>query len=170
MIHYQLRCQAEHAFDGWFRDSAAFDAQAAAGLLSCPVCGVVKVTRALMAPALAKRKPRAQPSSVQEPGPSQVEVPATAPAIPAAPVQPAEPMAGGALPDALRAMLQRMRTEVEKRCDYVGSAFAQEARRIHNGETAARGIYGDATPEEAERLVEDGIEIASIPWVPRADG
>ena len=169
MIHYQLRCQAEHAFDGWFRDSAAFDAQAAAGLLSCPVCGVVKVTRALMAPALARRHPREQQSALHEPGPSQVEVPATAVAT-AAPVQPAEPMAGGALPDGIRAMLQRMRTEVEKRCDYVGAAFAQEARRIHNGESAARGIYGDATPEEAERLAEDGIEIARIPWVPRADG
>lgn len=167
MIHYQLRCQAEHAFDGWFRDSAAFDTQATAGLLSCPVCGAVKVTRALMAPALARRQASAQPS-VREP--SQVEVPATGLATPAAAVQPTKPMAGGALPDALRAMLQRMRTEVEKRCDYVGTAFAQEARRIHNGEAAARGIYGDATPEEAERLAEDGIEIASMPWVPRADG
>ncbi len=74
------------------------------------------------------------------------------------------------MPDALRALLQRMRMEVEKRCEYVGNTFALEARRIHNGEAAARGIYGDATPEEAERLAEDGIEIASVPWVPRADG
>ncbi len=67
-------------------------------------------------------------------------------------------------------MLQRMRAEVEKRCDYVGPGFAEEARRIHNGESEARGIYGEATPEEAERLADDGIEVASIPWVPRADG
>ena len=86
------------------------------------------------------------------------------------PGPPAQPVAGGALPDAMRAMLQRMRAEVEKRCEYVGSAFAQEARRIHNGDTAPRGIYGEATPEEADRLADDGIEVARIPWVPRADG
>ncbi len=63
-----------------------------------------------------------------------------------------------------------MRAEVEKRCDYVGDTFATEARRIHNGESDARGIYGEATPEEAERLADDGIEVARIPWVPRADG
>ena len=56
MIHYQLRCSAEHSFDGWFRDSAGFDAQAARGLIECPVCGDVKVNRALMAPALGKRR------------------------------------------------------------------------------------------------------------------
>jgi hypothetical protein len=79
-------------------------------------------------------------------------------------------MLAGNLPDGLRAMLQRMRAEVEKRCDYVGNTFADEARRIHTGEAAARGIYGETTPEEAERLADDGIEIARIPWVPRADG
>lgn len=79
-------------------------------------------------------------------------------------------MAGGALPDGMRAMLQRMRAEVEKRCDYVGNEFAAEARRIHTGESEKRGIYGEATPAEAERLADDGIDVAQIPWVPRADG
>ncbi len=169
MIHYQLRCQAEHGFDGWFRDSAAFDAQAAAGLLCCPVCGGGQITRALMAPALGRRRQPPAQVVVEGPAPGQVEVPATAVAS-ASQAPSTQPVAGGALPDALRAMLQRMRSEVEQRCEYVGHGFAEEARRIHNGETAARGIYGDATPEEAERLAEDGIEIARIPWVPRADG
>ena len=155
MIHYQLRCQAEHGFDGWFRDSAAFHAQAQAGLLFCPVCGDAEVTRALMAPAVGKKRE----------APAQVEAPAAPAAAP-----PAQPVAGGSLPDGLRAMLQRMRAEVEKRCEYVGRDFAEEARRIHNGESAARGIYGEATVDEAERLAEDGIEVAKIPWVPRADG
>ncbi len=157
MIHYQLRCQSEHGFDGWFRDSAAFDAQAQGGLLSCPVCGDAKVTRALMAPAVGKKREL----------PAQVEVPAAP--VPA-PASPAQPVAGGTLPDGLRAMLQRMRAEVEKRCEYVGGGFAEEARRIHNGESAVRGIYGEASADEAERLAEDGIEVAKIPWVPRADG
>ena len=155
MIHYQLRCAAEHAFDGWFRDSAAFDGQAKGGMLSCPVCGGSDVRRALMAPVVGRK--HAAPQQVQP------TVPAPVPESPAA-------KAGAALPDGLRAMLQRMRAEVEKRCDYVGPTFAEEARRIHNGETEARGIYGEATPEEAERLADDGIEVASIPWVPRADG
>ena len=89
-------------------------------------------------------------------------------AAPAGPV--GQPVAGGVLPDGLRAMLQRMRSEVEKRCEYVGESFADEARRIHSGESTARSIYGEATPEEAERLADDGIEVARIPWVPRADG
>ena len=158
MIHYQLRCANTHAFDGWFRDSRSFDAQAHAGHLSCPVCGVTDVARALMAPAVGKR--RSAPAQVTpDPAPS----PAPAPAKPG-------PIAGGALPDGLRAMLQRMRAEVETRCEYVAEGFATEARRIHNGESEKRGIYGEATPEEAERLADDGIEIARIPWVPRADG
>jgi hypothetical protein len=79
-------------------------------------------------------------------------------------------MAGGPLPDQMRAMLQRMRAEVEKRCDYVGPSFAEEARKIHSGAAEPRGIYGEATPEQAEALADDGIEVARIPWVPRADG
>ena len=152
MIHYQLRCGSGHAFDGWFRDSAAFDQQSKHGMAECPVCGDTDVKRALMAPALGKAGRSA---------PAQVEAPA--PADP-----PVMPVAGG-LPDGVRAMLQKMRAEVEKRCDYVGPEFAAEARRIHAGEHDRRGIYGEASAEEAERLADDGIEVAQIPWVPRAD-
>lgn len=157
MIHYQLRCSAEHDFDGWFASSASFDQQAKRGLLECPVCGDAKVARALMAPAVPKKgRPFHTP-----------EAPAAAPAP-----EPETPVAvvPERLPDHMRALLQRMRAEVEKNCDYVGDGFAQEARRIHNGESEARGIYGETTPDEAEALAEDGIEVARIPWVPRADG
>jgi hypothetical protein len=74
------------------------------------------------------------------------------------------------MPDHVRAMLQRLRAEVEKTCDYVGREFAEEARRIHRGESSRRGIYGEATPAEAEALADEGIDVARIPWVPRADG
>jgi hypothetical protein len=74
------------------------------------------------------------------------------------------------LPDHMRAMLQRLRAEVEKNCDYVGEQFADEARRIHRGESDVRGIYGETTPEQAEALADEGIEVNRIPWVPRADG
>ncbi len=73
------------------------------------------------------------------------------------------------MPDHLRAMLQKLRAEVEKTCDYVGGAFAEEARRIHHGEVERRGIYGETTPDQAEALADEGIEISSIPWVRRAE-
>ena len=159
MIHYQLRCGGGHSFDGWFRDSTAFDQQSAAGLTTCPACGATDVKRALMAPALGK-KGRSAPAQIEVEAPQALVEPTPVPA----------PVAGGTLPDGLRAMLQKMRAEVEKRCDYVGNEFAAEARRIHAGESEKRGIYGEASPEDAERLAEDGIEVAQIPWVPRADG
>jgi hypothetical protein len=76
----------------------------------------------------------------------------------------------GPVPAQVVAILQRMRAEVEKHCDYVGSDFAEEARKIHRGESERKGIYGEATESEAEALREEGVEVASIPWVPRADG
>lgn len=167
MIHYQLRCAEDHAFDGWFKDSAAFEVQAKRGLVSCPQCGDVQVRRALMAPAVAKRArgDRAK-APAQAPGPVVDE--SGQPVSKPAPAQP--PAAGGRMPDHIRGMLQRLRAEVEKNCEDVGDNFATEARRIHNGESEARGIYGNTTPEQAEALAEDGIEVARIPWVPRADG
>jgi len=153
MIHYQLQCDHDHGFDGWFRDSAGFDAQAARGLVECPQCGSVKVRRALMTPSVARSR---------EVAPIVAEAPA--------PAAPPVAVGGERIPDHIRAMLQRLRAEVEKNCDYVGNEFAGEARRIHNGEKEARAIYGEATPEEAEALADDGIEIGQIPWLPRADG
>ena len=165
MIHYQVRCSQAHEFDGWFKDSAGFERQAARGLISCPVCGDTKIARALMAPALGRK------------GAAPAEAPEATPATPATPLPapPAAPSSGptavaGQMPDHVRAMLQRLRGEVERNCDYVGPSFAEEARRFHNGEAPARGIYGETTPEQAEGLAEDGIGFSRIPWVPRADG
>jgi hypothetical protein len=160
MIHYQVQCSKGHGFDGWFRDSAAFEAQAERGLVECPTCGDSSVRRALMAPAVPRKGRALLPP---EPTPAPV----------AAPTPPAEPptaVVAERLPDHVRAMLQRVRAEVEKRCDYVGEKFADEARRIHRGEATARGIYGETTPEQAEALSDEGIEVNRIPWVPRADG
>ena len=137
MIHYQLRCDADHAFDGWFPDSAGFDAQAARGLVECPACGSAEVRRALMAPAVPAKRAGEKAALV---------------------------------PDEMRAKLQRMRAEIEARCEHVGPDFADEARRIHNGDSPERAISGDTTPEQAEDLADEGIQVARIPWVPRADG
>jgi hypothetical protein len=165
MIHYQLQCSQGHGFDGWFKDSAAFDAQAGHGLLECPFCSDTQVTRALMSPAVPKRERAALPPPV--PVAAKAKEPAGAEAAEAAPVT---SVAGQRMPDQIRAVLQRLRTEVERNCDYVGEAFADEARRMHRGESERRGIYGEASPEQAESLAEEGIEVARIPWLPRADG
>jgi len=155
MIHYQLRCADAHEFDGWFKDSGNFERQAKRGLIACPICANTHVDRALMAPRL-RTKTRVIDHETQ----------AEAPTVPApAPVQ----AAGGAMPDQLRAMLHKLRAEVETKCDYVGDQFASEARKIHNGDAEPRGIYGETTDDEAEALAEDGIEVALIPWLPRAD-
>jgi hypothetical protein len=151
MIHYQLRCGEAHEFDGWFKDSAGFEQQAERGLIACPVCAGTQVTRALMAPAL---RPKGRSVEVEP----EILPPAPAPVA-----------TGGVMPDAVRAALSKLRQEVEKNCEYVGPEFAAEARRIHDGEAPARGIYGESTEEEVEALADDGIEIARIPWV-RSDG
>ncbi|MGG5812304.1 DUF1178 family protein [Falsiroseomonas sp. CW058] len=163
MIHYQLRCAAGHEFDGWFQDSAGFDRLAGAGLVECTHCGGTQVERALMAPAVVSSRRKA--AAPEPPKPAEAPAPAPVP-------EPAsgQRLAAGPMPAQLVAMLQKLRAEVEKSCDYVGSDFAEEARKIHNGEAEARGIYGEATEAETEALAEDGIEVARLPWVPRADG
>ena len=150
MIHYALRCGRGHGFDGWFRHSAAFEAQAADGSLVCPTCADCAIQRAPMSPKIGRRRGKPEAS---------VAAPAASPAASSAET----------MPDGLRAVLQRMRAEVERRCDYVGPAFAETVRAMHQGEAPARGVYGEASPEEASALREDGIEVASIPWVKRAD-
>jgi hypothetical protein len=162
MIHYQLRCTStddEHAFDGWYRDSAAFETLARAGLVECPVCGGTQVARALMAPAIPRKGRIAQPAI--EPAPT--------PGAPAA-TEAVAPAATGPMPAQLRAILQKLRAEVEKTCDYVGNEFADEARRMHRGDAEPRAIFGEASDTEAEALRDEGIEVGRIPWVPRADG
>ena len=161
MIHYDLVCGSGHAFDGWFAGIAAFDQQSSAGLLDCPICASRQVQRAIMAPRLS----------------TGAAPPATPPAAGSA----AERAAAGGdgvrtmvagpppVPAQLRAVLQRIRAEIEQKCDYVGPKFAEVARAIHEGAAPARPIYGESTPAEAEALADDGIEVARVPWIPRAD-
>ncbi len=143
MIKYALRCRRDHAFEGWFRDSAAFDAQADEGQLACPHCGSTEVSKAIMAPRLGKQaEAPARQVAAAKPSPAQAK---------------------------LRAKLLELRRAVEANCENVGPAFAEEARKIHYGERAARGIYGQTSAEEAEALQDEGIEIAAIPWVSPGD-
>jgi hypothetical protein len=154
MIKYRLRCTNDHAFDGWFKDSAAYERQEKRKLLECPVCGNPRVERAIMAPSVG-RKGNAGP-----PAPKPAALPAeTTPAV----------MPGPAIPPEMRKVLMELRRQVEKNCDYVGDKFAEEARKIHYGETDKRGIYGETSDEEAAALAEEGIEFGRLPWVPKGN-
>ena len=168
MIHYELRCQADHAFDGWFRDSGTFEQQAKRGQIACPTCGDTGIQRALMAPRLSRGgRPAieaAREGSGADDGAKRVPAPTAA-----GEAKTVAHTSVAAIPDEMRVFLQRLRSEVERKCTYVGPAFAAAARRMHDGEIEAKPIYGEATPDEVEALHEDGIDIARIPWVPRSD-
>lgn len=142
MIRYALKCAEGHAFDSWFRGSAAYESLAAAGQLSCAVCGSPKVEKSIMAPAVGNTTAEAD----SPPAPSLSK-----------PAHPAE--------QALRAL----REHLSRNADYVGNEFASEARRIHDGEAEARGIWGEATPEDAKSLKEDGIPVAPLPFLNRTN-
>ena len=160
MIKYQLVCDAEHEFEGWFGDSAAFGSQSKSGLLSCPVCGSDHVRRALMAPNLASSKTRANKSDAK----ATVVKDQTPPT--------SDPVAGPPL-EAARNMqvlvneMRKLQSKIRSECRDVGDNFAEEARKIHYGETVPEGIYGKATVEEREALDEEGIAVVAMPWLPR---
>ena len=152
MIVYDLKCRKEHVFEAWFPDSAGFAAQVESGKVLCPVCGSRKVTKAPMAPKVLKGAAQGVQGNAR---------PQEAPE--AAQTALVETEKAGEL----RHMLSELRKHVEKNCDYVGEDFAEEARKIHYGETDPRGIYGQTSDEEAATLQEEGIELARIPWLPR---
>ena len=137
MIRFSLHCDKAHEFEGWFRDNADFDTQSKRGLVDCPVCGSQKVSKSLMAPAVSTGRKK-------------------------------EKMALAASAEQKRLMgeLRQLAEKMRENADYVGDKFAEEARKIHFGETEARGIYGEATTEEAKGLIEDGVEFLPIPTFP----
>ena len=157
MIRYTLVCENGHDFEGWFRSSDSYDAQAADGLVACLTCGSTKVAKAMMAPALAKTVALVpdRSRSVAEATPS---APVAAPSA-EVPVM-AEPERQ------LRALMRAVREHVTRTADNVGPRFPEEARRMHYGETESRPIYGEASPAEARALVEEGIEVAPLPSLP----
>ena len=170
MIKYQLICDKNHEFEGWFSDSAAYEEQAANGFLRCPLCDSDQVKRALMTPNLASPKLResthssaadkltaTEPTSSASSWAGHAASPGQAPAFKAEQVQ----TFGAAL-----AELRQLRQKIVKDCRNVGDNFAEEARKIHYGEAEAEGIYGQATQEERESLKDEGIEIFDIPWGP----
>ncbi len=137
MIRFSLHCDRAHDFEGWFRDNADYDTQSKRGFVECPSCGSKKVSKALMAPAVSTARKKEKKA-----------------------------LAANAEQKRMMAELKQLAEKMRENSDYVGDKFAEEARKIHFGETEARGIYGEATPDEARDLIEDGVEFMPIPVFP----
>jgi len=152
MIHYSLRCDRGHEFESWFQSSSAYEQQEKRKLVNCPACGSAKVERAIMAPQIVSKKGRE--SAAPAPAAStDVTAPASTPLMMA---QERE----------LRAKLKELRDHIVKNADNVGERFPNEARKMHYGDIEHRPIYGEASPEEARSLIEEGVEVSPLPVLP----
>ncbi|MGG7519250.1 DUF1178 family protein [Allorhizobium undicola] len=138
MIRYSLVCDHGHEFEGWFSESADFERQKESGFLGCPVCGSSSVSKSLMAPAVATARKKDEQQAVA--------------------FDQAQREAYIKLKEAVSA--------IRANSEDVGERFPEEARKIHYGEADARGIIGQASPDEARALVDEGIEIAALPFLP----
>ena len=152
MIHYNLRCERGHAFESWFQSSSAYEAQEKRKLVSCPSCGSTKVERAIMAPQIVTRKGREAPAAVPA-APAEVTASESTPLLMA---QERE----------LRTKLKELRDHIVKNADNVGEKFPNEARKMHYGDIEHRPIYGEASPEEARSLIDEGVEVSPLPVLP----
>ncbi|WP_291689117.1 DUF1178 family protein [Bradyrhizobium sp.] len=155
MIHYNLRCERGHAFESWFQSSAAYESQEKRKLVNCPVCGSAKVERAIMAPQIVGKKGRESAEAV----PVALPVPAEATTPTATPLLMAQERE-------LRAKLKELREHIVKNADNVGERFPNEARKMHYGDIEHRPIYGEASPEEARALIDEGVEVTPMPVLP----
>jgi hypothetical protein len=154
MIRYNLRCERGHGFESWFQSSAAYESQEKRKLVSCPACGSVKVERAIMAPQIvSKRVSRAEPEPVASSAATEAATPASTPLMMAHERE-------------LRAKIKELRDHIVKNADNVGERFPNEARKMHYGDIEHRPIYGEASPEEARSLIDEGVEVSPLPVLP----
>ena len=152
MIRYTLNCEGGHAFESWFQSSSTYDSQVKRKLVTCPTCGSAKVEKAIMAPQIVSKKGRDR------------AVPATASAAEA--TAPASTPLLMAQERELRVKLKELRDHIVKNADNVGERFPTEARKMHYGDIEHRPIYGEASPEEARSLIEEGVEVTPLPVLP----
>jgi hypothetical protein len=146
MIRYDLICEKGHEFDAWFSDSAAYDKQRKRGFVECSVCGSIRIEKQLMRPSIGAKSNQKSEAS-----------------------KPSKPMVAGPIDPRMQQMMSMMRefrAHVEKNAENVGDKFADEARKIHYKESEERGIYGNATADEARDLIEEGIEVHPLPRLP----
>jgi hypothetical protein len=137
LIRFSLICDHDHEFEAWFRNNDDFDRQKKRGFVECPECGSSKVAKALMAPAVSTGRKKEKIALAMNEAQKKV-----------------------------MAEMKALSEKIRENADYVGDKFAEEARKIHFGETEARGIYGEATLDEAKSLAEDGVGFLPIPVFP----
>jgi hypothetical protein len=152
MIRYNLRCERGHAFESWFQSSTAYESQEKRKLVNCPVCGSAKVERGIMAPQIVSKKGRQSAEAAPAPA-ADTTAPTSTPLMMA---QERE----------LRTKLRELRDHIVKNADNVGERFPNEARKMHYGDIEHRPIYGEASPEEARSLIEEGVEVSPLPVLP----
>jgi len=160
MIQYALKCAEGHSFDSWFQSASAYDKLAAAGMVTCAVCGSAKVEKAIMTPRVRTARNAVSPVGEAEVAPTQAPAPVPEPQ----PKAESGPLSAPA--SAAEQAMAEMRRKVEENSDYVGKDFATEARAMHLGEAPERSIYGEARLEEAKELIEEGIPVAPLPFMP----
>jgi hypothetical protein len=153
MIRYSLRCDHGHEFESWFQSSSAYEQQEKRKLVNCPACGSAKVERAIMAPQIVSKKGREAPAAAPPVASTDVTAPASTPLLMA---QERE----------LRAKLKELRDHIVKNADNVGERFPNEARKMHYGDIEHRPIYGEASPDEARALIDEGVEVSPLPVLP----
>ncbi len=145
MILFDLKCAKDHVFEAWFKDGDTFTVQSKTGGIICPLCGDSDITKAPMAPQLARRRPDEGSLSPSAPGPEAEHIAAA------------------------KQVIEALQHKVAENCDYVGENFAEESRKIHYGEVEKRGIYGEASDMEAGDLEDEGIEFHRLPRLPQSD-
>ena len=175
MISFALRCDPHaHGFDGWFRSGDDFDRQVAEELVTCPICGTSDVSKALMKPAIGRgsqmkrvgeRREAVADAASTVTASTGASKPDTSPSPAATSSDDVGEVAAGQAADVI-AKLQAVTRELRAKSDYVGPRFAEEARRIHFGETRHRSIYGEASKDEVEKLSEEGISAIPLPSLP----
>jgi hypothetical protein len=157
MIRYALVCDRRHDFEAWFQSSADYEKQAKRALVSCPTCSSTKIEKAIMAPSIGRTGKRGEPAIVANELPS----PPPAPAESVAPVAMLSPQERE-----VRKKLKELRDHLIKNADNVGKKFPEEARKMHYGEIEHRSIYGEASPQDAKELYEEGIDFHPLPALP----
>lgn len=159
MIVFDLKCDADHVFEAWFASSEAYEDQRRRGLIVCPWCQSVAVDKAVMAPRLSPSVGRDAPSAVAPAGP---KAPATAPAVPVA-NHPSSPPDAAAIAQLLGALAKAQQAALEN-SSWVGRQFADRARAMHYGEEVHAAIHGEASPDEAKALIDEGVAVAPLPF------
>ena len=152
MIRYTLRCEKDHAFESWFQSSSAYDSQVKRKLVTCPACGSAKVDKAIMAPRIVSKKGRDRAAQA---APASTEARASE-----------STSLMMAQERELRAKIKELRDHITKNADNVGEKFPNEARKMHYGDIEHRPIYGEASPEEAKSLIDEGVEVSPLPVLP----